>query len=91
MITSYNILASEHASYSPVTRDESKSKSKSKSKKQSLGSDSEDSDSSSIGRTIKAKPKKVKDALLRVKWWRIVLGLYYIRFWIFKVSNIIRR
>ncbi|CAL1709544.1 unnamed protein product [Somion occarium] len=73
VITSYNILASEHASYSPVTRDESKSKSKSKSKKQSLGSDSEDSDSSSIGRTIKAKPKKVKDALLRVKWWRIVL------------------
>lgn len=71
VITSYSILASEHGSFSPVAKDESKKK------KKTTGSDSEDSEGSSIGRTIKAKPKKTKDALLRVQWWRIVLGKYH--------------
>ena len=69
VITSYNILASEHGSFSPATKDESKKK------KTTAESDSEDSDSPSVAKAIKARPKKVKDALLRVTWWRVVLGI----------------
>jgi hypothetical protein len=93
VITSYSIVTSEHATFSPPSKDEgskakAKSKPKSKPKKASSGSDSDcfivdDSDDSAdhFGRTIgkkKGKGKKAeKDALFRINWWRVVLGIYY--------------
>ncbi|KAI0634006.1 SNF2 family N-terminal domain-containing protein [Trametes polyzona] len=69
VVTSYSVVTSEYGAYS-AGKDESKADGKKKGK----GSDS-DSDSDSIGKRLKAAPKrgKVKDALFRVKWWRIVL------------------
>ena len=79
VITSYNTVASEYAAYTPTSKDESKSK---KSKKDDSGS-AEDSDDSidEIRKHLqknKSKPAtratKTKDALFRLKYWRIVLG-----------------
>ncbi|TFY65094.1 hypothetical protein EVG20_g5717 [Dentipellis fragilis] len=78
VVTSYNTVSSEYAAYTPDAKDESKAKKKSQ-KKKSLDSDSESDELSSetFGRTLKAKKpaskSKQKDALFRVKWWRIVL------------------
>ncbi|KAI9513461.1 SNF2 family N-terminal domain-containing protein [Russula earlei] len=74
VITSYAIVASEHSTFQP--KDESKPKKGSKSKVVS-GSDS-DSETDHFGRTLEnrkktAKTNRKKDALFRVKWWRIVL------------------
>lgn len=88
VVTSYSIVSSEHGVYAADAKDETKGKSKSKSKKQTLDSSDDDdasgsrsdSDSSAVGKTLKTKaraaPRKkaAKDALFRVKWWRIVLG-----------------
>jgi SNF2 family DNA or RNA helicase len=74
VITSYAIVASEHATFQPEAKDKSKSKKGSKSKIES-GSDS-DSEADHFGRTLEKKKLaagKKKDALFRVKWWRIVL------------------
>ncbi|KAI0692705.1 SNF2 family N-terminal domain-containing protein [Cytidiella melzeri] len=77
VVTSYNTVASEHAAYMENPKDESKGK---KSKK--VESDSEeDSDSMDDIRKhlqkSKQKPSarasKKKDALFRIKYWRIVL------------------
>ncbi|KAI0640403.1 SNF2 family N-terminal domain-containing protein [Trametes meyenii] len=70
VVTSYSVVTSEYGAYSPA-QDESKSKGKNKGK----DDDSNDSDSDAIAKRIKAAPKrgKVKDALFRVKWWRVVL------------------
>ncbi|KAH8101775.1 SNF2 family N-terminal domain-containing protein [Cristinia sonorae] len=68
VVTSYSIVTSEHGAFAPNAKDESKSK-----KKQTTLDDSDDdSDDSVIGKTLKKTTKK-KDALFRVKWWRIVL------------------
>ncbi|KAI0753220.1 SNF2 family N-terminal domain-containing protein [Daedaleopsis nitida] len=71
VVTSYSVIASEYATYSGGAKDESKSKGK---KKQGYDSDSGD-DSDDIGKRLKAASKrgKARDALFRVKWWRIVL------------------
>lgn len=74
VITSYSTIASEYGTYSPAT-DESKPKKKSK---QSQSQVSDDSDDDSVGKVLKtttrkASGKKPKDALFRVKWYRIVL------------------
>lgn len=90
VVTSYSIVASEHGAFKPDAKDESKGKSKAKAKKQD-SSDSDDysdgddpSDSSAnFGKTLTKKPsassrkKQAKDALFRIKWWRIVLGTMY--------------
>ncbi|KAJ3534788.1 hypothetical protein NM688_g7079 [Phlebia brevispora] len=71
VVTSYSIVANEYAAFAPESKDESKSKSK-KSKKDA----EEDDDSDSDGVTRKKKTSratKKKDALFKVKWWRIVL------------------
>ncbi|KAI0320422.1 SNF2 family N-terminal domain-containing protein [Amylostereum chailletii] len=78
VITSYAIVSSEHGSYVPDAKDESKGKSKSKSKKDDSDSDELESESEHFGRAIASKKKpaakrSVKDALFRVKWFRIVL------------------
>ena len=72
VITSYQIVASEHATYSEDAKDESKSKGK-KSKKGEDDDDSDESDSDDI-RFVRKPVSKKKDALFRVKWWRVVLG-----------------
>lgn len=69
VVTSYSIVSSEHASYAP-----SKDEGKKKSKKQTTVDDDDDDTDDSLGKTIKKKAGKTKDALFRVKWWRIVLG-----------------
>ncbi|KAH9968098.1 SNF2 family N-terminal domain-containing protein [Russula dissimulans] len=77
VITSYAVLASEHGVFNPKAKDESKPK-KGGSSKAVSDSDS-DSDADHFGRTLESKKKsatasgKKKDALFRVKWWRIVL------------------
>ena len=77
VITSYAIVASEHGVYDSKVKDEAKNKNKKgSSSKAESGSDS---DSDQFGRTLESKKKsatasgKKKDALFRVKWWRIVL------------------
>lgn len=73
MVTSYSVVTSEYGVYGGG-KDESKADAKKK--KKGKESDSDDSDSDSIQKRLKAAPRrgKVKDALFRVKWWRIVLG-----------------
>ncbi|KAH9988109.1 SNF2 family N-terminal domain-containing protein [Russula compacta] len=77
VITSYAIVASEHATFQPEVKDGSKPKKGSTSKDEST-SDS-DSEADHFGRTLENKKKsartngKKKDALFRVKWWRLVL------------------
>jgi hypothetical protein len=91
VITSYSIVASEHAAFDPPAKDEgSSAKAKPKAKPKAKANDSEsdsfidDSGDSAdhFGRTIHGKKaagkkskKAEKDALFRVRWWRIVLGL----------------
>ena len=77
VITSYAIVGSEHGVFDPKVKDESKNKNK-KGSSSKAGSSS-GSDSDHFGRTLGSKKKpatasgKKKDALFRVKWWRIVL------------------
>ncbi|KAI0080447.1 hypothetical protein K474DRAFT_1682619 [Panus rudis PR-1116 ss-1] len=63
VITTYSIVSSEHGAYMP-SKDETNSK-----------ADSDDTSGSDVGRTIRKKraPPKKKDALFRVKWWRVIL------------------
>ncbi|KAI8972436.1 SNF2 family N-terminal domain-containing protein [Trametes punicea] len=73
VVTSYSVVTSEYGVYNrSMGKDESKNKGKGKKGNES---DSDDSDSDSIRKRIKAAPKsgKAKDALFRVKWWRVVL------------------
>ncbi|EIW53650.1 uncharacterized protein TRAVEDRAFT_133687 [Trametes versicolor FP-101664 SS1] len=72
VVTSYSVVTSEYGVYGGG-KDESKADGKKK--KKGKESDSDDSDSDSIQKRLKAAPRrgKVKDALFRVKWWRIVL------------------
>lgn len=77
VITSYSTVASEFGAYNPAASDESKT-SKTKPKK-SQNSSGDESDDGTLGHTLvnakhKAPKKKPKNALFRVKWWRIVLG-----------------
>ncbi|KAF8872465.1 SNF2 family N-terminal domain-containing protein [Infundibulicybe gibba] len=76
VVTTYDVVKSEYASYSPPAKDESKSKTKKKAKDAS-DVDSDDS-GEHFGRTLMAKKKTPrasakKDALFHVQWWRIVL------------------
>lgn len=84
VVTSYSIVSSEHGAFIFDATDEGKGKSKSKKQASSDSesdddSDNSDSSSENFGKTIrpkkKAAPKKQsRDALFRIKWWRIVLG-----------------
>ncbi|KIM55515.1 hypothetical protein SCLCIDRAFT_1221074 [Scleroderma citrinum Foug A] len=67
VITSYNTVTFEHASFAPNAKDES---SKSKSKK----SDSSDGFSKKLN--ARATVGKTRDALFRVKWFHIVLAKF---------------
>ncbi|CDO71519.1 hypothetical protein BN946_scf184910.g18 [Trametes cinnabarina] len=74
VVTSYSVVTSEYGVYLKSTgKDEGKGKGKGKKRNES-DSDS-DSDSVSIAKRIRAAPKKgnAKDAIFRVKWWRVVL------------------
>ncbi|KAI0037045.1 SNF2 family N-terminal domain-containing protein, partial [Vararia minispora EC-137] len=77
VVTSYQTVASEYSTFRPEVKDESKSKS-SKHKIKAPGIDS-DSESELFGRALvdrkKSAPRKakLKDALFRVKWFRVVL------------------
>ncbi|KIM92388.1 hypothetical protein PILCRDRAFT_810445 [Piloderma croceum F 1598] len=87
VVTSYSIVASEHGAFKPDSKNEGKGKKKTKAKaKKQASSDSDDDDdddsadsdsSENFGKSIKktkpASKKQAKDALFRVKWWRIVL------------------
>lgn len=73
VVTSYSIVSNEYAAFNPEFKDESKKKA---TKSKPANSDDDDSDVSEVfGRTLKkSKAKsKVKDALFKVKWWRVVL------------------
>ena len=69
-MTSYSIVSSEHATFAPSAKDEGKSKKK----QTTLDESDDDSSDDSVGKTLKKRATKKKDALFRVKWWRIVLG-----------------
>ena len=75
VVTTYAIVASEYASFAPEAKNEGKSK-KSKSKLMTAASDSDSDSSEGFTRKLARKTKagKTKDALFRVKWFRIVLG-----------------
>ncbi|PSR75765.1 hypothetical protein PHLCEN_2v8882 [Hermanssonia centrifuga] len=73
VITSYSIVANEHATYAFDATDESKPK-KSKKSAAAASDDNSDDSESNFARALKKKsPVKQKDALFKVKWWRIVL------------------
>ncbi|KAF8513714.1 SNF2 family N-terminal domain-containing protein [Hysterangium stoloniferum] len=82
VITSYQIVASEHSVWLGDAKDESSSKTKKK-KADSDSDDASSDDSANFGKTLlakraakaapKKKPVKKKDAIFKVKWWRIVL------------------
>ena len=85
VVTSYSIVASEHGAFKPDAKDEGKAKGKSKKKDLSDSEsddelDNSDSSAENFGKTLVPKKKKAaprkqaKDALFRIKWWRIVLG-----------------
>jgi hypothetical protein len=83
VVTSYSIVSSEHGVFRPDAKSEGKGKPKTKKKEVSDSDDDSDSDASSssgnFGKTLTKKKttsskKQGKDALFRVKWWRIVLG-----------------
>lgn len=74
MVTTYDTAKSEFGVFSPPAKDESK---KGKSTKTPAGSDDDsDSDAGHLIRKKVTKSKaKPKDALFRIKWWRVVLGM----------------
>jgi len=79
VITSYTTVASEHASFAPNAKDESsKSKSKKSAKSSGAGASSDSDSSDGFTRKLNARATagKTRDALFRVKWFRIVLGNY---------------
>jgi hypothetical protein len=78
VVTTYDVVKSEYSTFALDAKDESK---KAKSKESRSESDELESDEAEhFGRTVKTlattggKKKKTKDALYRVKWFRIVLG-----------------
>ncbi|TFY74691.1 hypothetical protein EWM64_g9322 [Hericium alpestre] len=77
VVSSYNTVASEFASWKPDAKDESAPKKKASKKKQVDSESESDELDEGFGRTIKKKStaskRNTKDALFRVKWWRIVL------------------
>lgn len=79
VVTSYNIVSSEYASYAPEAKDESKKSKSKKSGKSKGGSgagaefDSDSSEGFTKKLKSKAKAGKTKAALFGVKWYRIVL------------------
>ncbi|KAF8205756.1 P-loop containing nucleoside triphosphate hydrolase protein [Mycena galopus ATCC 62051] len=79
VVTTYDTVRSEHASFAPTTNDQIKTAA---AKAKAKGSDSDDSDSEAdhFGRTVAAKkgktaakPKAKVCPLFELKWWRIVL------------------
>jgi len=76
VVTTYDIVKSEYAVFSLAAKDESKKKKK----EASSGSESDETEYSSwkVTKTGVSSSKKNKDALFRVKWFRIVLGKQYI-------------
>lgn len=76
VVTTYDTVKSEHASFSPEAKDESSSKASSK--KSSRADSDGDSDESVVLRPAakkgKGKAAAKKCALFGVKWYRIVLG-----------------
>ncbi|KAH7910542.1 SNF2 family N-terminal domain-containing protein [Hygrophoropsis aurantiaca] len=79
VVTSYSIVSSEYGVFAPEAKDESKSKSKTK---KAPAKDSEEDflddsdDDTAFARSLsknKASKPRGKDALFRVKWFRVVL------------------
>lgn len=78
VVTTYDVVKSEYDSYNPSTKNMSKSKTKSKTPTNADGDDSDTSDNfgrTVMSKTVKSKTTRKKDALFRVRWWRIVLGI----------------
>lgn len=78
IVTTYDTVKSEYEAYLPAAKDEGQAKLKLKSKSKAAGvsSDSEDSDDI-VTRLKKKKGGKAvakKDALFRIRYWRVVLG-----------------
>ncbi|TEB32621.1 hypothetical protein FA13DRAFT_1731108 [Coprinellus micaceus] len=75
VVTTYDTVKSEYETYLPPAKDEGQAKLKLKSKSApGVSSDSEDSDD--IVKKLKNKKSKAaakKDALFRIKYWRVVL------------------
>ena len=82
MITSYQIVASEFAAYAGEAKDEAKSN-KSKKTQQDSDSDAGSDDSVDFRKHLQknkitvSRASKKKDALFRLKYWRIVLGDFF--------------
>ena len=79
VVTSYAIVASEYATFQPAAKDESKPKKSNTKKDESRPDSDSSSEAEHFGRTLASKKKstapkgKKKDALFKVRWWRIVL------------------
>ncbi|KAI0088296.1 SNF2 family N-terminal domain-containing protein [Irpex rosettiformis] len=77
VVTSYNTVASEYAAYSQDAKDESKGKSKKVSSEDAEDSEGSTDEIRKYLQKNKKKPTsrahKTKDALFRLKYWRIVL------------------
>ena len=68
VVTSYPVITSEYGVFAPA-KDESKGKGK-----KTVEENDSDEDSDDFTKRLKSAPKrgKQKDALFRVKWWRVV-------------------
>ena len=71
VVTTYDVVKSEFGAFKPAAKDESK---QSKLKSKSKGSDSDSDDSLPIRKKTMSRTPKVKDATMKMKWWRVVLG-----------------
>lgn len=72
-MTSYSVITSEYGAFAPAKNE---GKGKGKGKKATVQDSDSDEDSDDFSKRLKstARRGKQKDALFRVKWWRVVLG-----------------
>ncbi|TBU59783.1 SNF2 family N-terminal domain-containing protein [Dichomitus squalens] len=72
VVTSYSVITSEYGAFAPAKNE---GKGKGKGKKATVQDSDSDEDSDDFSKRLKstARRGKQKDALFRVKWWRVVL------------------
>lgn len=83
VVTTYDTVKSEYMAYSPAAKDESKASSSKASSKKTSPNTSDDDSEEDFGRGIKKPAVKGKAPVKRcaiygIKWWRIVLGAFFV-------------
>jgi hypothetical protein len=83
VVTTYDTVKSEYMAYSPAAKDESKGSSSKASSKKTSPNTSDDDSEENFGRAIKKPAVKGKAPVKRcaiygIKWFRIVLGAFFV-------------